>query len=156
VKGQSDFNESLAEFVGREGALQLYEELYGAGSPAARAAQAGFRDEELFDTVMRDVFARLGAIYGSNRTREEKLDERRKIFEGVRAEFRSLGSRFRRFEEVELNNATVVAQVRYGRYNEFRRVYERAHGSWPAFFAAVSAAASTGDPLGAVEALASE
>jgi len=156
VEGQSDFNESLAEFVGREGALQLFEELHGTGSPAVRAAKARFDIEELFYTVMRDLFGRLAKLYASDRTREEKLARRREIFEGARAEFRSMGAGFHRFSELKLNNALVVATVRYGRYNEFRRVFERALGSWPAFFAAVSAAASTGDPLAAVEALARE
>ena len=58
--------------------------------------------------------------------------------------------------ELELNNAVIVAHYRYGRYNDFRRVFERVRNSWPAFFAAVSAAAASRDPLAAVEALARE
>lgn len=38
-----------------------------------------------------------------------------------------------------LNNAVVMAQRRYGRYDEYRGVFERVGGDWRAFFAAVRA-----------------
>ncbi len=161
VPGHADFNESLATFVGRQGALQLLEERHGRGSGAAEDARARFEDEALFDEFIADLHGRLAALYGSALNREEKLAERAGIFDGARAELNSLApgfrtSSFRRLRDLELNNAVVVAQHRYGRYNEFRRVFGRVRHSWPAFFAAVSAAASSGDPLGAVEALARE
>jgi len=112
-----------------------------------------------YGPVIADLYRRLNALYGSDRSREEKLAERAKIFEGAREELKSAASKFRsqrRVPDVEFNNAVVVAQYRYGRYNQFRRVFERVQNSWPAFFAAVSAAASSDNPLGAVEALARE
>jgi predicted aminopeptidase len=161
VTDHADFNESLATFVGREGALQLLEERYGPESPRVGEARARFEDERLLDGFFADLFHRLGSLYASDRPAEEKMTLRQGIFEGAREELKLLGSRFksnvsRRLHEMELNNAVVVAQHRYGRYNEFRRVFERVRNSWPAFFAAVSAAASSGNPLGAVEALARE
>jgi len=159
--GQTDFNESLATFVGREGALQLLEERHGRGSPEVLDARARFEDEALYDAFILDLYDRLAGLYGSERPREEKLAEREKIFAGAREEYGRLVPRFqtgnfRRLAEPELNNATIVAQVRYGRYNQFRRVFGRVRNSWPAFFAAVSAAAASGNPLAAVEALARE
>jgi len=159
VADHSDFNESLATFVGRRGALQMLEERHGRGSPRVEEAKARFEDEALFDEFIADLYRRLNALYGSDRSREEKLAERAKIFEGAREELKSVASKFRsqrRVPDVEFNNAVVVAQYRYGRYNQFRRVFERVQNSWPAFFAAVSAAALSDNPLGAVEALARE
>jgi len=159
VPDHTDFNESLATFVGRRGALQLLEERHGRGSPRVEEAKARFEDEALFDEFIADLYRRLNALYGSDRSREEKLAERAKIFEGAREKLKSVASKFRsqrRVPDVEFNNAVVVAQYRYGRYNQFRRVFERVQNSWPAFFAAVSAAASSDNPLGAVEALAQE
>ena len=161
ASGQADFNESLATFVGRRGALQLLEERHGRDSPRARDARARFDDETLFDEFVADLHARLAALYASDRSREEKLAARGALFAGARGELQALAPRFqtasfRRLRELELNNAVVVAHHRYGRYNQFRRVFGRVRNSWPAFFAAVSAAASSGDPLGAVEALARE
>ena len=161
VGSQSDFNESLATFVGRTGALQLIEERHGRESTEAAEARARFADEALFDEFIADLYRRLSALYASDRSRDEKLALRAGLFEGAREELKSLAPKFRsgsqrRLHEMELNNAVVVAQYRYGRYNEFRRVFERVRNSWPAFFAAVSAAASSDNPLGAVEALARE
>jgi predicted aminopeptidase len=161
VADHADFNESLATFVGRQGALQLLEERHGRGSPGVEEARARFEDEALFDDFILDLYERLSVLYRSERTREEKLAGRGKIFTGAREELRSLATNFRtgsfrRLQDLEMNNAVIVAQYRYGRYNQFRRVYERVRNSWPAFFAAVSAAALSGDPLGAVEALARE
>ena len=161
VSGQADFNESLASFVGRRGALQLIEERHGRGSPQAEEARARFGDETLFDEFIGDLYVRLSSLYASERPREEKLAAREEIFAGAREELKALAPRFRtasfrRLQDLELNNAVIVAQHRYGRYNQFRRVFGRVRNSWPAFFAAVSAAAESGDPLGAVEALARE
>ncbi|HEY3225774.1 MAG TPA: aminopeptidase [Planctomycetota bacterium] len=161
ASGQTDFNESLATFVGREGALQLLEERHGREAPEVREARSRFEDEALFDAFILDLYERLAALYSSSRTREEKLSEREQVFAGAREEYATLVPRFRtgvfrRVSGPELNNATIVAQVRYGRYNEFRRVFGRVRNSWPAFFAAVSAAAANGNPLAAVEALARE
>ena len=159
--GPAGFNESLATFVGRTAALQLIEERHGRGSTEAAEAVARFADEALFDEFISDLYSRLSELYESGHTREEKLALRAGIFDGAREELKSLSPRFRtgsfrRLREMELNNAVVVAQYRYGRYNEFRRVFERVRNSWPAFFAAVSAAASSANPLETVEALARE
>jgi predicted aminopeptidase len=159
VPDHSDFNESLATFVGRRGALQLFEERHGRGSPRVEEVRARFEDEALFDDFIADLYARLSFLYASDRTREEKLAEREKVFAGAREELKAVAANFRsqrRVPEMEFNNAVIVAQHRYGRYNQFRRVFERVQNSWPAFFAAVSAAASSANPLGAVEALARE
>ncbi|MBI4563378.1 MAG: aminopeptidase [Planctomycetes bacterium] len=152
VPGRADFNESLATFVGNEGAIQFLERRHGRDSMEARRARRRFEDEQAFDAALRDLFARLSVVYASDRAGEEKLALREEVFAGAREEFRALG--FVRFAEGPLDNARLVARLRYGRYNSFRRAYERAHGSWPAFFAAVSAAAASDEPLEAVEALA--
>src|SRR5688572_991103 len=73
VPDHADFNESLATFVGRRGALQLFEERHGRGSARAEEARARFDDEALFDDFIADLYERLSVLYRSERTREEKL-----------------------------------------------------------------------------------
>ena len=161
VADHADFNESLATFIGRTGALQLFEERYGRDSDRVLEARHRFADEALFDRFIADLYRRLATLYASDRTREEKLAAREEIFKGAAGELKGLAAHFKSSlrswaPEMEFNNAVVVAQFRYGRYDEFQRVYERVGNSWPAFFAAVSAAVSSGNPLEAVEALARE
>ena len=43
--------------------------------------------------------------------------------------------------EGPVNNAAILSQRRYGRYDEFRAVFERVGGDWRAFFAAMRAQA---------------
>ena len=38
-----------------------------------------------------------------------------------------------------MNNAVILSQRRYGRYDEFRAIFERAGGNWQAFFKAMKA-----------------
>lgn len=161
VDGHSDFNESLAEFVGTEGAVQFLERRYGRQSPAVKAARASFEDAARFDAWNRDLYRRLDALYRSGVSREEKLSRREAIFGEARKEFNRLApgfssAGFSRMRDPELDNARIVARLRYGRYNAFRRAYERVQGSWPAFFAAVSAAVAGGKPSAFADAPAPE
>ncbi len=157
VAGHSDFNESLAEFVGNEAALQLLERRHGSGSAELAAARRLFSDSARFDAWVRDLYARLDAYYRGPGTPEEKIRGREEYFEAARREWARMAPSFStpgfaRMVGPGLDNAWIVARIRYGRYNVLRRVYERVHGSWPAFFATVSAAAATGDPLAALDA----
>ena len=58
------------------------------------------------------------------------------------------------FETLPLNNAEIVANIRYGGYSKFERVYRRAGESWVTFFAWMRLAAAAPDPEKAVDLIA--
>ncbi|MBI2932682.1 MAG: aminopeptidase [Planctomycetes bacterium] len=159
--GATDFNEKLATFVGQRGALQFLAGRTGARSREVARAEAEFHDDTLFDAFMRDVYERLNALYRSDEGADQKLIRREEIFAGARAEFTRLKTRLKTpaylfVEHMPLNNAEILANLRYGGYALFERVFRRASESWVIFFAWMRTAAASEDPMAFVERLAAE
>src|SRR5206468_1082718 len=122
-----------------------------------------FADEQSRDERALRLFEVLERLYRSPASREEKLAERERIFAAhvaaLRREVASVREDFydrlrrgelgeaervaaaERLRELEaavpegpVNNAVILHQRRYGRYEEFRRRFERANGDWRTFF----------------------
>lgn len=116
LPGGTDFNEGLASFVGWQGALEFARRRQGISSEAYEKTVRAFAAEERRDARAKELFGKLDELYKSNRTREEKLEERVKI------------------AGPKVNNAEILMQRRYGRYDEFRERFEKAEGVWSRFF----------------------
>jgi predicted aminopeptidase len=116
LPGGADFNEGLASFVGWQGALEFARQKRGIESEAYDRTVRAFAAEERRDARARDLFHRLDELYRSKRPREEILKEREKIAGG------------------KVNNAQILMQRRYGRYDEFRKRFEACGGDWRTFF----------------------
>jgi predicted aminopeptidase len=116
LPGGTEFNEGLANFVGWEGALQYERERHGTHSEAYDRAVRAFAREERRDDRARELYQRLDAFYRSELPRERKIELRHAIAGGP------------------VNNAEILMHRRYGRYDQFRRVFEGAGGNWGRFF----------------------
>lgn len=116
LPGGADFNEGLASFVGWQGALEYARSRHGAGSPQYERTVQAFAEEERRDGKARELYRRLNELYRSNRPRAEILAERDR-----------LAGR-------KVNNARILMQRRYGRYDEFRSRFEASNGDWSRFF----------------------
>jgi predicted aminopeptidase len=119
LPGGTDFNEGLASFVGWQGALEFARLQYGIASVKYDRTVRAFAAEERRDAKARDVFGKLEELYRSGKPREEILATRDKV------------------AGVKVNNAQILMQRRYGRYDEFRAKFEKAHGDWMRFFEAL-------------------
>jgi predicted aminopeptidase len=155
----ADFNEEMATFLGNRAALQFLSGRYGADAPEVARARAQFEDDEMFDRFLRALYERLDRLYASDLSTEEKLRRREEEFAGAKQEFRRLRTLMKTpsyvfFENLALNNAEIVANVRYGGHAKFERVFRRAGGSWVTFLAWMRLAAAAPDPQKAVELLA--
>ena len=138
VPGRVRFNESFANFVGRAGAAEFFCTREGGGPDTVKChrAQARWRDIQRFSGFLDGFLAELDAVYGdAHRSAEEKVRDREAVFEAARDRFRdelrpsleSLG--FGSFLTVELNNATVLARLRYyHRLGDFQRLMEESGG----------------------------
>lgn len=162
-----EFNEGLASFVGWQGALEFFRRRDGAGSLAYGRAVRALAREELRDARSIELFKRLDVLYRSDATTEEKLERRESIAAGLRAVWKAeFLAREREFEaakrsdgdvrraaerlavlpgfsEGPVNNAAILSQRRYGRYDQFRKVFEEVGGDWPRFFAEMRKPAET-------------
>jgi len=119
LPGGTDFNEVMASFVGWQGALEFARFRYGPDSPQLKRVKQALEYEERRDARARELFAKLQGLYTSDLAPAAKI-ERRDQVAGVR-----------------VNNAAILMQRRYGRYDQFRAVFDKAGGSWKAFFEAV-------------------
>ena len=116
LPGGADFNEGLASFVGWQGALEFARRRQGIASEAYDRTVRAFAAEERRDARAREVFQKLDELYKSGKRREEILAARDRV------------------AGVKVNNAQILMQRRYGRYDQFREKFEKVNGDWKQFF----------------------
>ena len=81
VKGQGEFNEGLAQLVGKRGALLFFEQTFGPSHPATVEARDSIADEILFSSFLISLLSELDALYkeGTALLRAEALGERKDL-----------------------------------------------------------------------------
>ena len=122
VPGRVQFNESYATFVGHAGAASFFCRRRGGGPDTVWCNRARDRwaDVQRFSRFLDGVVADLETVYGDPAlSREEKLVRREEVFEGAKERFRAevrrdlRSYRFGYFLATPLNNATLLARMRY-------------------------------------------
>lgn len=155
-RDDSDFNESVATFIGRTAAEQFLIDEFGADSPIAIAGKNRFSDHVLVDAAMESLHQELEALYSQSIDREAKLVARETVFAAARLNFNDVikpqlhePARFSRFEKLETNNAMVLASIRYqGGLELFRQVYDATGRDFPSTIAVLKSAAEKSDSRG--------
>jgi len=74
-KGQTDFNEQLATFVGNRGAIDFLIEKYGKESKEVMEAIYNQEDDLLFSRWIDQACQQLSNFYARNISKDEKLRE---------------------------------------------------------------------------------
>ena len=116
VPGQSTLNESIASFVGNELAVRYLEETLGPDTEEERNFRETRARGEWRGKVMKAAYEELAALYASPAPREEKLREKKRITEELRA---TLGMKR------PVTNATLIQYKTYGSgKEEIRELYE--------------------------------
>lgn len=104
VKDQSEFNESLAAFVAEKLTPVFLTERYGVGSAELEAYLDAESRTEKIRKRFEEAYAHLKALYASKRSRKEKLAEKERYLDELRAE---LGAR------QNVNNARLAGYDSY-------------------------------------------
>ena len=150
---QTEFNESLATFVGKTGALGFLAERYGALSPQVEEAHRRRADAEAFRGFVHELVSRLDSLYNSDLPRERILAERVSVFERAKEEYRSVRaqllrspSRFDGFLEWDMNNARLLSYRRYHDLDDFDDLYRACDRSMPHFLEICSSCAAAQQP----------
>ncbi len=131
LKGETDFNEQLATFIGNRGAIDFLIQKYGMGSGEVAHAIRIQEDDLLFSGWINRACQRLSDYYAKEISQEEKLIGREEIFRSIQEEFKEIRVQFKTdcykdFEKRELNNAVLLACRRYiRRLEKFDALYER-------------------------------
>jgi predicted aminopeptidase len=111
VKGQTQFDEELATFVGDQGALDWLAQSYGPDSRQYLEALDQIADEKTFESLLRGLHAQLDAVYRSALSREQKLQRKAQLIAAFQADFESTRQArfrteaFRAMRAPRLNNA---------------------------------------------------
>jgi len=121
VPGQVRFNESFATFVGRVGAVRFFCTREGGGPDTVKCqrAQARWRDYQRFSVFVDWVVLELEGLYGrADLDSPQKVSMRDEVFAQALARFDEVAPDFESvsfggFRSTPLNNATLLARMRY-------------------------------------------
>jgi len=153
IKGQSGFNEELAEFIGTEGSRLYIESRYGADSEEYRNMFASETDSQNYIAFIQELISELEVLYSGSQSSGEKLLEKERIINAAKerftAEYDTLfqSDNYRGFAELPVNNAYLeLYRLYYTDDNFYVDLYERAGGNLPAFIAATKKVTKKGSP----------
>lgn len=140
VKSSADFNERLATFFGNQGAEAFYFAKEGPDSPTVKRIRDENADEKVFadfiSAELKELEAWYRALPADGRDPQAKAARIRRIQEKFRDEVapRLLTDAYRRFPELELNNARLMVYKTYlGDLRDFQTVFDTIGGDFPAF-----------------------
>jgi predicted aminopeptidase len=127
-KGQTDFNEQMATFIGNRGAIDFLVEKYGKGSQQVVEAVHNQEDDLLFSRWIDQACQRLSNFYSKEISRDEKIRGREEIFCSLKEEFKKISFKtdcYNDFEKKDLNNSVLLAYRRYiHRLEHFQTLYQ--------------------------------
>lgn len=115
LRGQDDFNEEFASFVGDTGAFAWIRGRYGEDSPEYRAACDAATDADTFTASLRGLAGQLRPVYAdASLSREEKLARKAAIIAAWREEFdRSRMTLFRTADYRSISAASLPVNNAY-------------------------------------------
>ena len=146
-KGDVGFNESLASFVGREGALQFYTEKYGKDSRMYQQRLKTLANHKKQTLLYHEYASRLNQIYISSLSDTEKLKNKKRLLTElenllVKQKFRKIS----RATEERLNNADLASYLRYNSKNfDFQSYFQKCERDWECFLRAIREGRNNGD-----------
>ncbi len=152
LNGKSAWNESLASFVGVQGAALFFAARGGDGRAVLDEAERRKADERRFSEFLAPVQQALRELYAEPIPRAEKVRRRDEVFAAARARFAELypGRRSIFTDAKRLNNAVFAS---YGVYHdqsgEHEHLFKRVRGDLVRFIRLYKyAIESTSDPIG--------
>ncbi|MFP3089527.1 aminopeptidase [Treponema sp. TIM-1] len=159
LKGQVQFNEELAEFVGSEGSRLYMERTFGLDSAEYRAMIDSEADSAVFIAFIQELIAELEVLYRSNARRDEKLQKKEEIIKAAQARFDEKyetlfrSENYRGFSKLPVNNAYLeLYRLYYAGGSYLEDLYDRSGRDLPHFIAAVKTLTGRGDPRAQLEA----
>jgi predicted aminopeptidase len=152
VSGHTDFNESLATFVGQTAGERFLSFQYGEKTPLIDAARLKRSDRARFQAFLTEVVTELDSLYQLHSTLAQTMLERDLIFANAKDRFRSMRHEFEllTFDEFlawEMNNARMMSFRRYNRdLGEFQDLYDRVGRRFDFFIDALKPCEVAEDP----------
>jgi predicted aminopeptidase len=155
IKGNMNFNEELAEFIGSEGARLYIEKRFGADSETMQNMLARKKDGATFVAYIQTLIAELDALYNADdykiKTDEEKAAQKAAVIhasqERYTTEYETMFSTDDRrgFATMEINNAYLeLFRLYYKKDSELKELYEMSGSDLVKFIAAAKTIGKSG------------
>lgn len=126
IKNKMEFNESMATFIGEQGAEEFLLERFGAASKELAGFKRAQDRDNFFTKTLDEIYGELEGLYKSSLSEDEKLKRREPIFARGRARLNELG-----FKLDVLNNAVILAHKTYHKdLDNFKKIYEDNGRDW--------------------------
>jgi predicted aminopeptidase len=147
IKNNVAFNETLASFVGTQGALEFFKSLAeqchvrdeGCEMAGARVRAVSLEQTRQleFAQVLAELYSSLDVLYkDSSLTSEQKIERRIGVFEGIVAPLRVKYPTMQVLKAV--HNAEIIQLMLYNtQLTSFVRLFEKCNGKWPNFWSAI-------------------
>jgi len=150
------FNESLATFVGRKGAVEFLRQHFGDESTWPAIAVAYYADTDAVNGFLIDLHGNLATYYAQPLDKDERIAGREAVFQAARDRFvneiqptLNYPITFGSYADLPTNNAWVLAYYRYNLdLTLFEDVYDAVDNDWTTALGVYrDAARATGDPF---------
>ena len=152
AKGHTDFNESVATFIGQEGTRQFLNRHYGEDNPYLRSALEEKRDRERFRLFLKELTQSLDSLYQASINDPELLNKRKQVFNQAQRRFKETlpfytNQGYEAFLNWEINNARLLSYKRYNsKQNAFHRIHDNLEGDLSQSIYLFSQCCKTEDP----------
>ncbi len=119
LKGQAQFNEELATYIGNKGALEFIKSKYGEDSEEYHKAICAYRDRQTHGSIMKKLVKDLDQIYQSDESSESKLEKKQKTIDTFRQNIKNNydsifeTSNYRNIGDMKINNASLAVWMTY-------------------------------------------
>ena len=129
AEGHTDYNESLATFVGESGSLDFLAEYFGPNTKLIENVRRRRDTEARFSSFLNRVITSLDSLYKLGLPKDSVLTKREEIFSHAKEIYKSmkdevLDGNFDGFLQWKVNNARLLS---YRRYHGKREVFEKIH-----------------------------
>ena len=143
IKGQANFNEEIAEFVGSKGSRLFMEKRYGLDSEEYQKMLSLEADSQKYVSFIQELIEELDILYSGDKSRDEKLTEKDSIINAAKSRFdaeyesRFSSDNYRGFSNIPINNAFLsLFRLYYTEDNFYVDLYERSGNDLPLFISA--------------------
>lgn len=153
----ADFNESLATFVGQQGALLFLAHHFGPQTEYIIAAEHKRADAKRFRQYMTGLVTVLDSLYNQGLDQKEVLSKREQIFTQAQEDFRPTlinyhNPNYNFFLKWTINNARLLSYRRYNsKLYQFEAVYRAQENNMKDALAIFSNCSQQRDPWGCLD-----
>lgn len=156
IPHQAAFNETFANFVGKNGAIYYVEENFGRDGDVVRSIKKYHKQLEIRTKFFHELYGKLQNIYLSKDSDNKKRAQKKQTLLQAKSDYQKLdiADFLKHIDWSKINNAYLMAFKTYNNHEElFEELLMRENGNWAGFIEKVQLAGLEKDPFTALKQL---